>query len=209
MRGWDTIDGDNDPRDLEEHGTHVAGTIGAQGNNATGITGVAQDIRIMPIRVLRPGTGGTAAALIEGFDYAGDMGADIVNASLSGEGTMQSVQDVVEDHPDTLFVAAAGNDSVDLDGAGPTRWPCNVTADNLICVAATDQNDNRASFSNYGATSVDLGAPGTSVRSTVSASEELAGTRDDFESDDFLTRWDARRHVVEDGRARRPAARGR
>ncbi len=56
VRGWDAIDGDYDPRDLEDHGTHVAGTIGAQGNNATGITGVAQDSRIMPIRVLRPGS---------------------------------------------------------------------------------------------------------------------------------------------------------
>ena len=62
----------------------------------------------MPIRVLKPQVGGTAAALVEGFDYAGDMGADIVNASLSGQGTVQSVQDVVEDHPDTLYVVAAG-----------------------------------------------------------------------------------------------------
>jgi len=188
VRGWDAIDGDNDPRDLEEHGTHVAGTIGAEGNNATGITGVAQDSRIMPIRVLRPG-GGTASALAEGFDYAGDMGADVVNASLSGEGRVRSVQDVVDAHPDTLYVAAAGNDSVDVDNGASTRWPCNFTSANLICVAATDQSDNRASFSNVGATSVDLGAPGVGVRSTVSASEELAGTRDDFEASDFLTRW--------------------
>ena len=188
VRGWDTIDGDSDPRDLEEHGTHVAGTIGAQGNNALGITGVAQDTRIMPIRVLKPQVGGTAAALVEGFDYAGDMGADIVNASLSGQGTVQSVQDVVEAHPDTLYVSAAGNDNTNVDG-GATRWPCNVTAPNMICVAATDQSDNRASFSNYGATSVDLGAPGTNVRSTVSSSDELAGSRDSFEADDFLTRW--------------------
>jgi len=188
VRGWDAIDRDNDPRDLEEHGTHVAGTIGAEGDNATGITGVAQDSRILPIRVLRPG-GGTAASLVEGFDYAGDMGADVVNASLSGEGRVQAVQDVVAAHPGTLYVAAAGNGSVDVDNGASTRWPCNVTSANLICVAATDQGDNRASFSNAGATSVDLGAPGVNVRSTVSASEELAGTRDDFEASDFLTRW--------------------
>lgn len=192
VRGWDAIDGDNDPRDLEDHGTHVAGTIGAEGDNATGVTGVAQDSRIMPVRVLRPG-GGTSEALVEGFDYAGDMGADIVNASLSGSGTVQAVQDVVEDHPNTLYVVAAGNTSptgVDIDN-GATRFPCNVTAPNLICVAATDQNDNRASFSNYGSTSVDLAAPGVGVRSTLTASSELAGSADGLETDDFATRWTA------------------
>jgi subtilisin family serine protease len=192
VRGWDAIDHDNDPRDLEDHGTHVAGTIGAEGDNATGITGVAQDSRIMPVRVLRPG-GGTSDALVEGFDYAGDMGADIVNASLSGSGTVQAVQDVVEDHPNTLYVVAAGNATtgVNIDGAGATRFPCNVTAPNLICVAATDQNDNRAGFSNYGSTSVDLGAPGVQVRSTLTASSELSGSADGFEADDFATRWTA------------------
>ena len=189
VRGWDAIDGDNDPRDLEDHGTHVAGTIGAQGNNATGITGVAQDSRIMPIRVLRPG-GGDSVALAEGFDYAGDMGADIVNASLSGLGTVQAVQDVVEDHPDTLYVVAAGNNNGQIDGAA-SRFPCNVTAPNLICVTATDQNDNLPGYANYSATSVDLAAPGSSVRSTLTASSELAGSADGFEANDFATRWTA------------------
>lgn len=194
VRGVDTIDGDSDPRDFEDHGTHVAGTIGAEGDNGTGITGVAQDVTLMPVRVLRPG-GGTALSLADGFDYAADMGADVVNASLSGSGTASIVADAVNAHPDTLFVVAAGNSNKDVDGTGNTVYPCNITAPNLICVAATTQSDSRASFSNYGATSVDLGAPGTNVRSTVPAFADLSGSFDGFESPsdstDFGTGWAA------------------
>ena len=94
----------------------------------------------MPVRVLRPG-GGTALALADGFDYAADMGADVVNASLTGSGSAQIVADAVAAHPDTLFVVAAGNDNKDIDSAGNTVYPCNIDASNLICVAATTQSD--------------------------------------------------------------------
>ncbi len=192
-RGWDTIDGDSDPRDLEDHGTHVAGTIGAAGDDAVGVTGVAQDVRLMPVRVLRPG-GGNSLSVAEGFDYAADMGADVVNASLSGDGSSQLVRDAVAAHPQTLYVVAAGNDGADVDAVGGTNtvFPCNVPEDNLVCVAATNQSDQRAGFSNYGATSVDVGAPGTNIRSSLPASAELAGTADGFESEtEFPARWTA------------------
>jgi len=192
-RGWDTIDGDSDPRDIEDHGTHVAGTIGAAGNEGVGITGVAQDVRLMPVRVLAPG-GGDSFSVAEGFDYAGDMGADVVNASLSGGGSSQRVRDAVATHPGTLYVVAAGNDGKDVDAAGGanTVFPCNIPEDNLVCVAATDQSDQQAGFSNYGASSVDLAAPGTNIRSSLPASVELAGTFDGFENEtEFGARWTA------------------
>ncbi len=194
VRGWDAIDGDSDPRDLENHGTHVAGTIGAEGDNGVGVTGVAQDVRLMPVRVLRPG-GGTALALAEGFDYAADMGADVVNASLTGAGFSTTVSQVVGSHADTLYVVAAGNDNRNIDSPGNTVYPCNITAANLVCVAATTQTDARASFSNYGPTSVDLAAPGSTVRSTLSAFADLSGSLDGFESpadsSDFSSAWAA------------------
>jgi subtilisin family serine protease len=184
VHGLDTIDHDSDPRDLGRHGTHVAGTIAAAGNDGTGITGVAWNARIMPVRVL--GTaGGTVESLVDGFDYAGDMGADVVNASLSGGGTPQAVTDVVNAHPDVLFVVAASNDASNNDVSA--RYPCNGSSANLICVAATDQNDGLASFSNYGATSVDMAAPGVNVNSSIPS--ELALFTDDFEANDFTTKW--------------------
>ena len=163
----------------------------------------------MPIRVLKPQVGGTAAALVEGFDYAGDMGADIVNASLSGQGTVQSVQDVVEAHPDTLYVSAAGNDNANVDGAGRGRWP--VQRDRAQHDLRRGHRPERQprQLLELRATSVDLGAPGTTVRSTVSASEELAGTRDSFEADDFLTRWVADRRPGPGRTSRTRAAPGR
>jgi thermitase len=162
-RGWDFISNDNDPRDLGGHGTHVAGTIGANGNNAIGVTGVNWDVTLMPVRVLGP-DGGTNAQVTNGFDYAGDMGARIANASLGGGGYSQTMKDVIDGHPDTLFVVAAGNDGENNDSA--PAYPCNYTSVNLICVAATDNADALADFSNFGATSVDLAAPGTGILST-------------------------------------------
>lgn len=165
--GWDWVDDDADPRDLNSHGTHVAGTIGAQGNNGIGITGVSQNVSIVPLRALGADGSGRTSDIAAAFDYAGRNGVDVVNASLGGPGFSQTLLDSIGRWPDTLFVVAAGNESVNVD-LTPT-YPCTYPAANLICVAATTSRDELASFSNYGAAQVDIGAPGRTIVSAVPA----------------------------------------
>jgi subtilisin family serine protease len=170
-RGWDAVAGDPDPRDEQGHGTHVAGTIGARGNNdlagagTTDVTGVAWNVRLMPIRVLDEVGRGTNADLIEAIEYARANGARIANLSLSSWNFSAALRDVIEASPNITFVAAAGNDSAELTDAAVT-YPCVFPSANIICVAATDNRDRLAPFSNYGAVSVDLAAPGVNVLST-------------------------------------------
>ncbi len=191
--GKDFVDNDNDPRDLQLHGTHVAGTIAAVGNNATGITGVTQRAKIMGVRVLNAQGSGTLQGILDGFEYAGAMGARVANASLGGGGDAQSAQaygQVVGRHPNTLYVVAAGNEANNNDGGAPAnaRYPCNAPGANLICVAATDNKDALASFSNFGITQVDLGAPGVDTLSTVPARQTVFA--DGFEdAGSFASTW--------------------
>jgi subtilisin family serine protease len=142
--GWDFIGNDNDPRDLNGHGTHVAGTIGAKGNNAGGVSGVNWNVSLMPVRVLDANGSGTTASVTNGYVWAVEHGAKVVNASLGcmGFGCFSSTESAaISGHPNTLFVVAAGNAANNND-AVPT-YPCNYPAANLICVAATDENDVR------------------------------------------------------------------
>ena len=155
---------DNDPQDNHGHGTHVAGTIAAQKDNDEGIAGVAPGAKIMSLRGLGANGRGSSLAIAEAFDYAGKMGLRIVNASLGGPGLDQSQLAAVQAHPNTLYVIAAGNDNVNVDATA--YGPCALPAANVLCVGASDVNDNRASFSNYGANNVDVFAPGTSILST-------------------------------------------
>jgi subtilisin family serine protease len=179
-RGWDFVDADNDPIDEHYHGTHVAGTVGAVGDNGIGVTGVARQVSLMPVRVADEDGHTNDALEVAGFAYAAEEGADVVNASLGRVGNSPVVNDVVASHPGTLFVAAAGNETDDTDPVAHS--PCTVPGPNMICVAATDQNDQLASFSNYGATTVDLAAPGVNVLSTVPASESRQSLlTEDFE----------------------------
>jgi thermitase len=155
----------NPGADDNGHGTHVAGTIGAVGNNARGVAGVSWNPGIVPLRVLNA-EGGPDTAIAASFAYAGEAGLRIVNASLRVlGGDPQLMRDAIGGSPNTLFVVAAGNDANDND-VNPA-FPCAIPADNLICVAATNPRDGLASFSNFGRTSVDLGAPGTNILSTV------------------------------------------
>ena len=171
-RGWDFIGDDNDPRDLNAHGTHVAGTIGAKGNNATGVTGVNWNVKLMPVRVLGIDGSGTLEGIANGFTYAAQEGAKVVNASLGAEGGPEpsSMKAAIDAAPNTLFVVAAGNGGADGVGdnndGGTAHWPCNHTSANLVCVAATTRTDARSVFSNFGTSSVDLGAPGSEIVST-------------------------------------------
>ena len=175
IRGWDFIDNDNDPMDYNDHGTHVAGTIAAVGNNNLGVAGVCWTAKIMPIRGLDAAGSGTAANLLSAIQYANANGADVINNSWGGGPYSQSLKDAI-DLSNAVVVCAAGNSNVNTDTT--PYYPSSYTSPNIISVAATDQNDNRASFSNYGVTSVDVGAPGTNIYSTVT-------TRHDVFSDDF------------------------
>src|SRR4051794_13723971 len=183
VRGRDFIDNDNDPRDLNEHGTHVAGTIGAVGNNQIGVAGVNWAVSLLPVRVLDAQGSGTSVSVANGFNYAGSEGARVVNASLGGPGASDpAMSAAIAAHPDTLYVVAAGTDGQDNEGGSP-QMPCNPPAANLVCVAATTQSDQLADFSNAGANSVDLAAPGTNVYSTLPSFD----LQDDLETD--LTGW--------------------
>jgi subtilisin family serine protease len=171
-QGWDFAAGDNDPRDLESHGSHVAGIIGARGNNGTGTTGVNWQVGLMALRVADASGLVTDKAIVQAFDYAARQGARVVNASFVSPSDSPVLRDAVRRHPKTLFVAAAGNGGD--DGIGDSndtapQYPCNYALVNLVCVAASDQFDRLTEFSNFGRSTVDLAAPGSSVLSAAPA----------------------------------------
>ncbi len=162
--GWDFLNEDNDPTDYNGHGTHVAGTIAAFGDNNSGITGVMWRALIMPLRFLGIHGGGTTSGAIEAIDYANRNGAHIINNSWSGSGYSQLLKDAI-DASSALVVCAAGNETKNNDNS--PSYPANYSSANIISVAATNQSDELANFSNYGANSVDLAAPGDSIYSSV------------------------------------------
>jgi len=183
-RGWDWIDNDNTPRDFFGHGTHVAGTIGASGNDAYGAVGVNWDVSLMPLRVLDSDGVGTTSDVAAAITYAANNGADIVNLSLGGPDFSFAVQNAIAAATNVLVVAAAGNESSNNDLTG--SYPCNYALANIVCVAATDSKDILAGYSNYGAVNVDLAAPGSRVLSTVPAFTRAL--RETFEAD-ISTTW--------------------
>ena len=159
VRGWDFLDRDNDPMDAQGHGTHVAGTIGASGNDSIGVAGVCWRVRLLPLRVLGP-AGGTSAGAAEAVRYATMMGARVTNNSWGTSAVSNVLLDAITEARDAgvLFVAAAGNDS--RDNAVFPVYPASYGLSNVLSVAATDRRDRLAAFSNYGATTVHIGAPG-------------------------------------------------
>ncbi|MCH8003942.1 MAG: S8 family serine peptidase [Nanoarchaeota archaeon] len=165
--GWDFYNDDNDPFDDQGHGTHVSGTIGAVGNNGIGVVGVSWNVRVMPLKFLSASGSGSTADAIAAIEYATSMNANIMSNSWGGGGFSQALKDAISaaNAAGILFVAAAGNNGEDTDSS--PHYPSSYDVPNVVSVAATDDNDNLASFSNFGATSVDLGAPGVSIFSTV------------------------------------------
>jgi subtilisin family serine protease len=165
--GADFFSNDSNPDDDGGHGTHVAGIIGAQGNNALGVTGVNWDVNVMSLKFLDENGEGNTADAANAIDYAVDHGARVVNASWGGPSFSQSLYGAIRRAGErgTLVVAAAGNDGVNAD----TRpdYPAAFDLPNIISVAATDRADRLLDFSNYGAKSVDLAAPGDDITSTV------------------------------------------
>ncbi|RME36676.1 MAG: hypothetical protein D6794_08160 [Deltaproteobacteria bacterium] len=178
VHGWDFGENDNDPSDsvvaCGGHGTHTAGTIGAVGNNAVGVTGINWSVSLMPLKIFKPVFFGLlctadSAAIIGAVNYAAMMGAKVSNNSYGGGPASQAEMDAIAASR-SLYVAAAGNGGA--DGIGDNndlvpQYPSSYPLDNVLAVAATDHNDVLAVFSNYGVTSVDLAAPGVQILSTV------------------------------------------
>ena len=171
---------DNDPmpeKPYDEnghyHGTHVAGIIGAVGNNELGISGVTQNVQLMALKIFRPNGHGYSSDILEALDFVSkeiDNGVKVaaINASYGGGGGSNgdSMDQAIQKLGDkgVVFVAAAGNDGKDIDKE--PIYPASYSATNIITVAASDQNDKLASFSNYGKNSVEVAAPGVNILST-------------------------------------------
>lgn len=168
--------GGNDPMDKSGHGTHVAGIIGAIGNNNKGLTGVCQKAKILAVKVLDTVGSGTTADIVEGLNFAigtnsGQGKAKIVNMSLGGKAEDTAFQNAVTaaKQKGVLLVVAAGNDR-EYHFASGSVYPCDYTNDNIICVGAVDQKYQKASFSDFSETHIDIFAPGTNILSTYNGS---------------------------------------
>ncbi|HYB94556.1 MAG TPA: S8 family serine peptidase [Vicinamibacterales bacterium] len=165
----------SDPMDDHSHGTHVAGTIGGVGNNGTGVVGVNWVASMMGLKFLASNGSGYTTDAIEAIEFAiqakaalgSEANVRVLSNSWGGGGFSTALRNQIEaaNTADMLFVAAAGNSSLNID-SNPT-YPASYTNANIVSVAATTNTDARASFSNYGATRVHLGAPGQSILSTV------------------------------------------
>ena len=174
--GYSTLNAELDPMDSDSHGTHVAGTIGATGNNGIGVVGVNWNVTLLPCQFLGP-TGGSTAGAIECINYFTDLklnhGVNVkaTNNSWGGGSYSDTLRAAIESGGDAgiLFIAAAGNSGVDADST--PMYPAAYDLDAIVSVASTDRNDQLSIFtsgaSNYGAVSVDLGAPGSAILSTV------------------------------------------
>ena len=161
--GINAVSNTGDPFDDNGHGTHVAGTIGAAANDDNPHVGVAWEVRLMGLKFLNGQGSGKTSDEIKCIDFAIAKGVDIINASYGGSGFSQAQYDAISRARDAgiLFVCAAGNES--LDNEVSPSYPNSHDLENIVSVAALDRSDNLASFSNFGATRVDLGAPGVSI----------------------------------------------
>lgn len=188
-RGWNFVfdpvnyPNPNSPMDDNGHGTHTSGIIGALTNNITGVAGANWAVRIMPLKFTDSNGGGTTMRAIEALDYAIAHGATISNNSWGTTSFDPALLDAIKraDAAGHLFITSAGNSTVEgvpgTDDDAIPFYPCSFTKydpvsnpkppQNIICAAATDNSDNLAGFSNYGFTTVQLGAPGVSILSTV------------------------------------------
>jgi len=167
-KGWDFYSNDNDPMDKHKHGTHVAGIIGAKGNNGKGITGVSWSVSLVGLKVFSDNGRYTRTdALVSAINYASRMGISITNNSWGSNIYSRSIKDAVSlaESKGHLFVAAAGNESSNNDSR--PFYPASYELSNIISVGASNSRDQLASFSNYGHNSVDIAAPGDDIYSTL------------------------------------------
>jgi len=161
--GYDFANGDKDPMDDHGHGTHCSGSIGAE-RNGLGIVGVSPIVKIMCLKFLSGSGSGTSEGAIKSIQWAVDHGAKILSNSWGGGGFSQALYDIIKYAEDrgVVFVAAAGNSAT-----SNKMYPAGYDLGNIISVAASDEEDKKASFSNYGVPHVDVAAPGVSILSTV------------------------------------------
>jgi thermitase len=172
VRGYDYVDNDWDPYDGNGHGTHAAGIAAAITNNTRGIAGMAPDAKIYAVRVLDDSGSGTLQNVANGIIHAADNGADVISLSLGSPNDSITLKEAVDYawNKGVVVVAAAGN-----DGSSQPAYPAYYS--NAIAVAATDSDESKASFSNYGSW-VDVAAPGVNIYSTYTDSSyaSLSGT---------------------------------
>lgn len=171
LRGYDANVNAGDPMDDNGHGTHCAGIIGAEGNNGEGVSGINWNVKIMPLKFLGRGGFGNVNDAIESINYAIDrkkngVNLRVINASWGSTQRSKALEDAIRAAGEAgiLFVAAAGNSSTDNDRRA--HYPSNYDLPNMLSVAALDRNDLLASFSNYGAKTVHVAAPGREITST-------------------------------------------
>jgi subtilisin family serine protease len=169
--GFSAVEGERDPMDENGHGTHCAGIVGAEGDNNLGIAGVNWQVEIMPLKFMGRGGFGSTKDAIEAINYTierkkAGVNVRVISASWGSRQKSKALEDVIRKagEEDILFVAAAGNDHMDADQT--PHYPSNYKLPNVIAVAALDRKDQLASFSNYGAKSVHLAAPGREILST-------------------------------------------
>ena len=171
VHGFNVVDDNGDPMDDNGHGTHCAGIIGAEGGNGIGIAGVNWNVKIMPLRFMDGDGAGTTKDAIEAINYVIDrkragVNVRIISASWGSNTRSRALEDVIRKAYDEgiLFVAAAGN--ANSDNEQTPHYPSSYSLGNIVSVAATNRNDELASFSNYGAKSVQIAAPGEEILST-------------------------------------------
>jgi thermitase len=166
VRGWDAFNGDNDPMDDGSHGTYCAGIIAAA-HDDRGVMGVAGQVRIMPVKGFGPHGSTTLEPMLKAIEYAILNGADILSNSWVTMGRSQALEDLIEEanRREILVVAGAGNSRYDNDKK--PFYPASYAIENIISVAAIDSQGMPAGFTNFGAKSVHLAAPGVEILSTV------------------------------------------
>jgi len=178
VHGYDFLNHKGDPLDDNGHGTHTAGIIAAAGNNGIGVSGVVWHAKLVILKFLGGNGAGPTSAAVEALQYATRMGVRVTNNSWGGGVYSRALEDAIAaaGAAGALFVAAAGNAHADTDRSA--QYPSTLPEDCIISVAATDAYDQLASFSNYGATTVDLAAPGVEVLSTYPGADYklLSGT---------------------------------
>ena len=173
VHGWDFANDDADPMDDDGHGTHVAGTIGAVGDNGVGVTGVSWQVSIMGLKFLDAEGSGSISDAIAAISYATRMrrefGVNVVatNNSWGGADRSLALRAAIAEGgaAGILFVTAAGNDGV--NGDRRANYPANEDLDAVIAVTATNRSNRLPAFATYGPVHVDLAAPGAAIRSTV------------------------------------------
>ena len=186
VRGWDFFANNNNPHDETSsrnpgHGTHCAGIVGASGNNEIGISGMAQNITLMPIRFLGADGSGNLMSAVKAIDYATDNKADIISASWGAAVSRDQAKPILEAierarDKGVLFIAAAANDGKSNDHR--EVYPANAGFSNVISVAASGPQDEKPSWSNFGRATVDIAAPGLNILSTIPGDSyrNLSGT---------------------------------